>query len=479
MTGQKTFYWYDYETFGAEPMFDRLAQFAGVRTDEQLNIIGEPLVIYVKPANDFLPNPDSCLITGITPQKALADGVPEAEAIRRINAEFSQPGTCVVGYNNIRFDDEFTRYSLYRNLLDPYAREWRNGNSRWDLVDVVRATRALRPEGIEWPVNEEGRPTIRLEDLSVANNIKHESAHDALSDVYATIEVAKRIFEKQPKIFEYCLKSRKKQHVLNMLNMKEQKWVVHVSGMYPVEHGNIALVVPVAPHPTNKNGVIVYDLRYDPSQWMNLSAKEIHKRIFTSNDDLPEGVERIPLKTVHANKCPIIAPMTTLTSEAAKKYQIDLNVCRGHYEMVKQAPALREKIQKVFSSTEFEKRTDPDYLLYGGAFFSEADRATMQQIHELAPEELSNHQPHFSDARLPELYFRYRARNWPETLSEDDKQQWEEFRHDRIANPSGSHLAPDHYMQRLAELKAEAERTPQQLAVLKDLESYVQSIANV
>jgi len=472
----KTFYWYDYETYGTEPMFDRLVQFAGVRTDEQLNIVGEPLTLYVKPANDFLPNADSSMITGISPQKALAEGLPEAEAIRRINQEFSQPGTCVVGYNNIRFDDEFTRYTLYRSLLDPYAREWRNGNSRWDLLDVARATRALRPEGINWPTNAEGRPSIRLEDLSVANDIKHESAHDALSDVYATIAVAKLILEKQPKIFEYCLKSRNKQHVLKMLNLKEQKWVVHASGMYPVEHGNIALVIPVATHPTNKNAVVVYDLRYDPSSWINLSAKEIHKRIFTAKDDLPEGVERIPLKTIQANKCPIIAPFTTLTSDAAKQYKIDLNKSRQHYDSVRSSPGLREKIQKVFSSTEFIKRTDPDCLLYGGAFFSDADRVAMNHIHTLAPSDLPDHTPAFSDERLAELYFRYKARNWPELLSDSDKQRWKEFRLNRIENPVGSHLAPEAYFQRLKDLKQDPERSEAQIQLLGELEVYAKEI---
>ncbi len=476
MTVNKTFYWYDYETYGTEPMFDRLVQFAGVRTDARLNIIGEPLTMYIKPANDFLPNADSSLITGISPQKALAEGLPEAEAIRRINEEFSQPATCVVGYNNIRFDDEFTRYSLYRNLLDPYAREWRNGNSRWDLLDVVRATRALRPEGIIWPVNEEGRPTIRLEDLSVANNIKHESAHDALSDVYATIAVAKLIRDKQPKLFDYCLKSRNKQHVLNMLNLKEQKWLVHASGMYPVEYGNIALVVPVAAHPTNKNGVIVYDLRYDPTSWINLSVKEIHKRIFTSNEDLPEGVERIPLKTIHANKCPVIAPFTTLTSAAAKQYKIDLNSSRRHYDVVRSSPGLRDKIQKVFSLSEFVKRTDPDCLLYGGAFFSDADRAAMNHIHTLAPSDLAHYVPEFNDGRLPELYFRYKARNWPEILNDAEKQRWEDYRLARIQSPPEHHLTPAAYFERLDTLRAEPGRTEAQIKLLDELEAYAKTV---
>jgi len=197
-TSKNTLYWHDYETFGIDPKRDRPVQFAGIRTDEALNIIGAPLVIYCQPANDFLPSPQACMITGISPQLALKEGVNEAEFISRIHAEFARPGTCTVGYNNIRFDDEFTRYTLYRNFYDPYAREWQNGNSRWDIIDLLRVTRALRPAGINWPERDDGQSSFRLEELSKANNIAHDAAHDALSDVLATIEVARLIKARQP-----------------------------------------------------------------------------------------------------------------------------------------------------------------------------------------------------------------------------------------------------------------------------------------
>ena len=183
-------YWYDFETFGNNPRRDRASQFAGIRTDEDLNIIGDPLVMYCKPANDFLPNPMACLITGITPQLTLEKGIAEAEFTRRILEEFAQPGTCVAGYNSIRFDDEVTRQLLYRNFHDPYEREWKNGNSRWDIIDMVRLCAATRPEGIEWPKKEDGSNSFRLEELTKANGITHAEAHDALSDVLATIEFA-------------------------------------------------------------------------------------------------------------------------------------------------------------------------------------------------------------------------------------------------------------------------------------------------
>lgn len=459
-----TFYWYDYEAFGLNPMSDRLAQFAGIRTDMDLNIIGEPLMMYCKPADDFLPNPSSCLITGITPQQALAEGLPEAEFIQRINQEFSQANTCVLGYNNLRFDDEFTRHTLYRNLFDPYAREWQNGCSRWDLLDVVRATRSLRPEGIEWPVNEAGRPSVRLEELTVANGIRHEAAHDALSDVYATLAVAKLIKEKQPKLFEFAFNNRSKNKLFKLLDLREQKPVIHVSGMYPVEQGNMAVVVPLAQHPVNKNGIIVYDLSVDPQDLLNLSPAKIHERLFTRSDELPEGVERIPLKTVHVNKCPVIAPFMTLDAKAAKKYGIDLNICRANLEVIRSQAGLTKKIQKVMSETEFEKRTDPDQMLYGGPFFNDDDKARMRHIHTMAPQELAGYRPPFNDSRLPEMLFRMRARNWPETLTEEEQRRWREFRQSR--------LDLDAYLAEIESLRQAPERTEKERQVLDELEQY-------
>ncbi len=472
MTQQKTLYWYDYEAFGLNPMTNRLAQFAGIRTDEELNIIGDPLMIYCKPADDFLPDPTSCLITRITPQKALQKGVPEVEFIKRINDEFSQPNTCVLGYNNLRFDDEYTRYTLYRNLFDPYAREWQNGCSRWDLLDVVRMTRSLRPEGINWPTNEEGRPSVRLEDLSKANHISHESAHDALSDVYATIAVARLIKEKQPKLYDFAYNNRSKTKLLKMLNLREQKPVLHISGMYPQEKGNMAVVVPVAMHPINKNGVIVYDLSVDPKELLTLSPASIHERIFTRSDNLPEGTKRIPLKTVHVNKCPIIAPFTTLDGKAAKRYGIDFNVCRANLDAIKHHPGLAKKIQKVFSETEFEKRTDPDTMLYGGAFFSSDDKKEMAKIHAMSPQALASYAPTFSDPRLPEMLFRMRARNYPETLNEEEKARWQAFRSERLSNASKDRFSLASYFDEIERLRQSPESGGKDWQILDELEAY-------
>ncbi|WP_287984623.1 exodeoxyribonuclease I, partial [Diaphorobacter sp.] len=337
-----TFLWHDYETFGANTRRDRPAQFAAVRTDAELNEIGEPLMIYCRPANDYLPDPQSCLITGITPQLCLEKGLPEREFAARIEAEMALPGTIGVGYNTIRFDDEITRFMFWRNLMDPYAREWQNQCGRWDLLDVVRLTYALRPEGIAWP-EVDGKPSFRLEHLSKANGLAHEAAHDALSDVRATIALARLILSHNPRLFDFALSLHKKDRVAAELRLpttaQEARPFLHVSGMFPAERGCLAVMWPLASHPTNKNELLAWDLAQDPSELARLSADEIRTRLFTRAADLPEGVTRLPLKSVHLNKSPmVVGNVSTLTPAMAGRWGIDLEQAAQHAEAARRLP---------------------------------------------------------------------------------------------------------------------------------------------
>ncbi len=472
-----TIYWHDYETFGIDPAIDRPAQFAGVRTDEDLNIIEEPLVIYCRPANDYLPQPEACLVTGITPQVALEKGLCEAEFISRISKEFLRPKTCVAGYNSIRFDDEVTRHTLYRNFHDPYAREWQNGNSRWDIIDLARMTRALRPEGIDWPNHDDGKPSFRLDQLTVANAIQHQSAHDALSDVYATIEFARLLREKQPKLYHYLFTNRDKHSVARMLNVAEKKPVLHVSGMYPASKGCLAVVAPLTVHPVNKNGVIAYDLGVDPEALISLSVEEIRARLFTPVAELPEGVERIPLKTIHLNKCPAIAPVATLSNEAANRYQIDLDQCNDNLQKIRESRSLEEKVRAVMESPPYADQNDSDRMLYSGGFFSNSDKSKMATIRSLSPEKLAQYETVFQDSRLPEMLFRYRARNFPETLNKEEAEQWEAFRRQRLIDgEAGGVLTLEQYRNQLELLLKEDKCSTMQRTIISELMRYSEAL---
>jgi exodeoxyribonuclease I len=471
-----SFYWYDFETFGADPFRDRPCQFAGIRTDEDFNVIGEPDVFFCKPADDVLPHPDACLITGITPQQALREGVIEAEFIARIHQKFSEPGTCVVGYNSIRFDDEVTRNTLYRNFYDPYAREWQNGNSRWDIIDMVRLTRALRPEGIVWPTKADGSPSFKLEHLTAANGIEHASAHDALSDVWATIEMARLIKNKQPKLYDFVFQHRDKRLVDQQLNLVANKPVLHISSMYPADRGCAAIVVPLARDMTNKNALYVYDLSVDPEPLLTLEPEQLKARMFTRREDLPEGVERIPIKAVHINKCPIVAPVSVVTSEVAQRLGFDLQQCRQHQELLDRATGLAQKIQAIFSGREFEAIGDPDLALYSGGFFSSQDRQLMDELRHLSPALLSKAKPPFHDARLPEMLFRYRARNYPRSLTADEQQRWQAFRHHRLLQDNDAPLTLPSYFECLDNLLSQPELSLEKREVLQQLQQYGQTL---
>ena len=471
---QNSFYWHDYETFGVDPQRDRAVQFAGIRTDFDFNIIGEPLVIYCQPANDTLPQPEACCVTGITPQLAIEKGVNEAEFIALIHEEMAQPDTCTLGYNNLRFDDEVTRNLLYRNFFDPYEREWKNGNSRWDLIDLIRTMHALRPEGIQWPVDAEGRISFRLEKLTAENGIEHADAHDALADVHATIALAKLIKQAQPKLFEYFLQNRGKHPIKSLLQLGSYTPLVHVSGMYGSEKQYLALVVPICQHPDNSNGVVVYDLSVNPEVMLGLSAEDIQQRIFTAKADLPEGTERIPLKTIHINKCPIVAPAKVLRASDAERLNIDIKLCHHHRDLIQQASDLSAKLMTVFSSRKFATESDPDLMIYSGGFFPPDDRKVMQKIRALPPEELGGFKLKAKDPRLEPMLFRYRARNFPATLNAEEKRQWQVFCIDRLsdANQSGF-LGFNGFRQKITELR-QKEGIDKQL--LDNLEQYANDL---
>ncbi len=473
-----TFLWHDYETFGAQPRRDRPSQFAAIRTDAELNEIGEPVMLYCRPAPDYLPEPQACLITGITPQLCLERGLPEYRFAAEIEQAFSQPHTIGVGFNSIRFDDEFTRFLFWRNLIDPYAREWQNNCGRWDLLDVARAAYALRPQGIEWPLNSEGRPSFRLEDLAQVNGLMHDSAHDALSDVRATLALARLIREKQPRLFDFCLQLRQKDRAADEIGLRlapaMRQPFLHVSGMFSSDRGCMALMLPLAQHPTNKNEVIAWDLSADPTELLELDAEAIRARIFTKTDALPNGVERLPLKNIHLNRSPVvIGNLRTLSPEMAERWGVDVDAAQKFADKAAASPELAAKMATVWRDVYQQPSVavpDVDEDLYGG-FVSNADRRQLNRARALAPQALATARFSFEDGRLEELLFRYRARNFPDTLSKEEMQHWREHCLVRLSQGTRS---VDALRQEIAGLRGGADAKGK--AVLDALQDYAQDL---
>ncbi|MCC6595228.1 MAG: exodeoxyribonuclease I [Rhodanobacteraceae bacterium] len=467
-----TFLWHDYETTGTDPRRDRPAQFAAIRTDTELEPVGEPVTLFCQPAPDLLPHPAACLLTGITPQRMQREGLIEAEFAARVHDQMAEAGTCSVGYNSIRFDDEFTRNLLYRNFFDPYEREWKAGNSRWDLIDLARMCHALRPSGIQWPLRDDGVPSFRLEDLARANHVEQAHAHDALSDVEATIGLARLIRRQQPRLWQFHFQLRRKQAAFAYLDVAHMTAVVHVSSRYPATRGCLAVVAPLAMHPTNPNAVLAYDLDADPTPLLELDAEDIADRIFTPRADLPEGIERIPLKAIHANRSPALAPLGVLRDVDHARIGLDLPRALAHLEILRRADGLADKVARVFAQAQPAPDCDPELALYAG-FVTEADRRLLREVRATPPAQLARRGFAFQDARYATLLFRYRARNWPHTLDPDEAQLWQAFCERRLDTDTElTTLTRERYLAEIAALRATVGTTPAQHALLDALEQW-------
>lgn len=425
-------FWYDYETTGIDPRRDRPLQVAGIRTDENLNEIAAPLNIYCQPSDDILPHPAACLVTGITPSRLAEKGLSEAEFMTRVHAELALPGTCGVGYNSLRFDDEVTRYSLYRNFFDPYAREWQGGNSRWDLIDLLRTAYALRPEGIVWP-EEEGRVSLKLERLTAANGIEHGQAHDALSDVRATIALARLLRSQQPKLYDYLYQLRGKQRVLDQIRLLQP--LVHISGRFAGSRHYLALVLPLAWHPRNRNALIVCDLHADPAPLLEQDGETLRQRLYTRREQLAEGELPVPLKLLHINRCPVVAPPSVLRAEDIQRLQLDMAAYQTRAKLLAETQGQwQDKLAQVYGEEVFAPCEDPEQQLYDG-FIGDRDRRLCEQVRRADPRYLADNAWPFDDARLPELLFRYRARNFASSLSSAEQQRWRTFCQQRLTRP--------------------------------------------
>lgn len=466
-------FWYDYETTGINPRNDRAVQVAGIRTDFALNEIDQPLNLYCQPSDDILPHPMACLVTGITPGVLEDKGLGEAEFMTRTHAQLAQPGTCGAGYNTLRFDDEVTRYSLYRNFFDPYAREWQGGNSRWDLIDVVRAAYALRPEGIVWP-EEDGRVTLKLERLTAANGIDHGQAHDALSDVRATIALARLIREKQPKLYDWLFQLRTKQRVLDQVRLLQP--MVHISGRFSAARHYIGVVLPLAWHPKNRNALIVYDLHFDPQPLMGMEAESLRALLYTRREELAEGQLPIGLKLIHVNRCPVVAPLTVVRAQDQQRLQLDMADYQARARVLTEAQEVwQQKLNVIYAREDFTPSEDPEQQLYDG-FLGDRDRRLCEQVRLSDPEQLGKDTWPFDDERLPELLFRYRARNFPATLSEQEHERWQLFCQQRLTDPAfGAPLTLSQFNEAVEGLARSA--TPAQLKLLEQWQRYAQDVS--
>lgn len=499
-TGTMTYYFYDLETSGINSRAQRIMQFAGQRTDENFQPIGEPQNWVVSLTEEVLPDPDAILVTGITPQKTLEEGYTEKQFLDMFHKEVLQPDTVIMGFNTVRFDDEFMRMTLWRNFFDPYEWQWQDGRSRWDLLDAVRMIRALRPSGIEWPFMparpkghsehgselpdvkiSEGKidmiPTNRLELLAKSNGLEHSNAHDALSDVYATIALAELLKQKQPKMFEYLFKMRSKKEVSKLVGLESDQPYLYTSGRYSNKWHKTTAAATIAS--IAHGSVLVFDLRCDPTELNNLSDEELTKAAFTRN----ETTELLPVKTLKINACPAVAPLGVLDDASWERLGLSQETVSRNFSALASVDGFSERIASLYETQQekrissYEKISDPDFQLYDG-FVAEGDKTKMRAVRVADEDSLADLQLDFNDDRLAAMLSRYKMRNFSRSATAAERAEWEEYRSKRVIEGVPGQLSLVQFAKRLEELAVLKNGDDDQF-LLEELQLYAQNIAPI
>lgn len=488
-----TFYFFDLETSGFNPREDRIMQFGGQRTDANLKPIGKPDNILVKISSDILPSPDAVMVTGITPQQTLAEGITEAEFCKYFINELATEGTVFVGYNNLRFDNDFIRFTLWRNFYDAYEWSWKNKCSTWDLLDVVRMTRALRPDGINWPYSSNGKPSNKLELVASINKLNHDNAHDALSDVKALIGLAQLLKSKQPKLFEYLLSIRSKDKVAPLVTTG--KPIIYTSGRYSSEFDHTTIAAMIAPHP-DRPAALMYDLRTDPDQYRDVSPVELAKKWQTrsystlngksSDTDIKiEEENYFPVKVLVYNKCPAVAgDLRVLDTATQERLSLHQKIIDNHYQKLRAIKGFGDRFVealKIISKPDQEElvidEQNVDTSLYKG-FIGNDDKTNMRVITAADKNVLADLNLDFSDKRLQLLFPLYKARNFPNLLTAQEQTKWEAYKFQKlfIGETTGRAAV---YFARINEILSETKLTKNQIYLLEELKLYGQSIVPV
>lgn len=512
--------WYDLETTGIDPCWHRILQFAAQRTTHDLVDIGDPVRFQVRLPLDVLPDPAACCLTGITPQTTNQQGITELEAMHRIYELFMEPGTCVAGFNSIRFDDEFVRYGFYRNLLPVYLREYQNGNTRWDILELCRSAAALRPEGMEWPT-QDGTPVFQLEALARANGFNVEGAHEAGTDVRLTIELARLLRKNNEKLYDFAFSLRRKGEVEKLLRTPNEMKVL-VAGSLPRDRKCLGLVLQVG-RPPKKNTRIFADLGADLRCLVEWSEEQLAEVWWN-----PDGDDRLPLRPVQINKCPFIAPVNVLRPEDIKRLDIDMELAEERREYLFKHKALIEKRMAMLFRAEGEAESNdrrggqrgkgrnrrnrsgrggernfnglvaPDGKLLSNAeingvkrrvptvskdveaqlytrFINDRDQTEALRVAQALRQANKPGKTNFSDRRLRELLARLKARNdLTELMSDQERREWRGYLKQKLLGTpadTDAYLTLESFRQRISEVRA-GDAVPANEEVLAALEDH-------
>ncbi|MDU8351260.1 exodeoxyribonuclease I [Pseudomonas syringae pv. actinidiae] len=382
-------HFYDFETADANPSTPIL-QFASVSTDHDLNVIkGSETNLIAKPSRHALPAPIAFMIHMLDLEHLKEHGLSERALVQHVvNIFLHSPNSQMAGYNTLSFDDKVLQHACFRNMLPPYDHQFMNGNTRFDVFKLVQLMFAFRPESLEFPKKEDGSFSLKLEQLSAANGIVHERAHDALSDVYATIGLARIIKGAEEKLYRFAQSMTVKQNAQDLILQGVP--LLHVNFKYQQENRNTSLVHPLCVDASNKNKYIIANLREDPYNMLNMSPQELRHFMFTKREELAEDAPRVGVSQVGINDMPLIVPAKNmLTPALATSMNLDVDQCMRNLEMIRQTVGFQSRIQEAYA---YESKTPIhvfDTLYSGGFIDSKVDAPIRKEMSLKTDDELS------------------------------------------------------------------------------------------
>ncbi len=410
----KTFLFYDIETSGLNSAFDQILTFAAIRTDLHLNEINrENILIKLRP--DIVPSPGA-FITHRLLLDELKNGCCEYKAAKRIHEIMNTPGTISLGYNSLNFDDEFLRFTFYRNLLSPYTHQYANGCSRMDILPIALLYRLFRPEVLKWPeIN--GKPTMKLELISKKNNLVSPlaKAHDAMVDVEATLSLAKKLF-KEKDMWDYCLgffdkkeDQARTQRILETIQYESQHYRTGI--MISLAFGSrLMYMAPVL--------LIGNSVPYsNQALWLRLDNENfLPKQTKQSNQTDPFNHMFVIRKRYGESEI-ILPPEKRFMNRLLKTQRI---VCQKNLELIKTEPELFKELVQYHLNYEYPVIPDLDYdaSLYQSGFFSWKEQKEIAMFHNASTDDkvklsMAPDSP-IKSQRIKALAFRILFRNYPD-----------------------------------------------------------------
>lgn len=379
-----SFVFWDTETTGINSAFDQILQLAAIRTDDDLNEIDRfevrsRLLPYV------LPSPGALRVTGLTIDDLLDEAHPSHyEMVCRIQSAFgSWCPSVFIGYNSLRFDEEFLRQAFYQCLHAPYVTNT-GGSKRADALALVQTAALLHPNSIAVPLNEKGKPTFKLDRLAPANSFEHANAHDALADVEATIFMCKLVKDRCPAVWERAVRFASKDTVSSFVDDADAFVLIE-----PTRQA-AKVVTALGTHPAQGNLTYCWNLEIDPRPYHGLDDAELVREL---------GKSGSPLRKLKKNAAPPLCSLDDAPSHIVAEDQRELFEKRGRWVVADRAFVARVIAAAVKLEKEYPPSPHVERQIYNG-FWSAADSRRITAFHQADWTERGAIADQIEDARL-------------------------------------------------------------------------------